>query len=115
MWAYYQSQVASARSAAQEPDADNNKTALAYRNMIDQLHVFAERIRTPDIRTKADTIVAINRDVFDQWKRWVAVSQYESPVETAPTASDRRFAIDFAQDAKKLQVAHAELESVCPS
>jgi hypothetical protein len=113
MWTYYQSQLASVRAGAQESNADNSKTEVAYQNMINELQAYADRITAPDIRTKADAIVAINRDMFEQWKRWVADSQSESPTTAGPTPSDRQFAGDFAQSANKLKTAHGELERTC--
>lgn len=62
MWTYYESQLASVRSAAQESNADNSQTEAAYRNMVNELQTYANRITTPDIRTKADTVVAIDRE-----------------------------------------------------
>jgi hypothetical protein len=115
MWTYYESQLASERAAAQEPSADNNQTEVAYQNMVNELQDFANRITTPDIRAEADTIVAINRDMFEQWKRWVAESRSESPVSTGPAPSDRRFGSAFAENARKLKTAHAELERTCGS
>jgi hypothetical protein len=115
MWTYYESQLASARAAAQEPDANNAKTEAAYQNMISGLQSYADRIATPAIRSEADTIVAINRDMFEQWKRWVAQSQSESTISAGPTPSDRQFGGEFAESAKKLGAAHAELDSSCRS
>jgi hypothetical protein len=83
--------------------------------MVNELQGFANRITTPDIRAKADTIVAINRDMFEQWKRWAAESQSESSAPAGSTPSDRQFGSDFAQNAKKLKTAHAELETACRS
>lgn len=100
MWTYYESQLASERAAAQESSADNSQTEVAYQNMINELQAFANRITTPDIRTKADTIVAINRDMFEQWKRWVTESRSESSAPAAPIPSDRQFGSEFAQNAK---------------
>ena len=60
MWTYLETQLASERAAAQESNADNGKTEVAYRNMVGGLQAYADRIKTPDIRTKADAIVAIN-------------------------------------------------------
>lgn len=115
MWTYYESQLASERAAAQESGADNKQTAVNYQNTVNRLQAYAERITAPDIRSKVDTIVAINRDMFEQWKLWVAESQSDSSVPGAPTPSDRQFGGKFVQDAKKLQIAHAELESSCRS
>ena len=64
MWTYYKSQVASEHSAALESGADNNHTAVGYQNMVNELQTYADRISTPDVRAEADTIVAINRDMF---------------------------------------------------
>jgi hypothetical protein len=115
MWTYYESQLASARAATQEPDANNGKTEAAYQNMISELQSYAGRTSTPDIRSEAEAIVAINRDMFERWKRWVADSQQDSPTSSSPTPSDKQFAIDFADDAKKLKDVHAELERRCRS
>ena len=115
MWTYYESQLASERAAAQQASADNSHTEVAYQNMINELQGFADRITTPDIRAKADTIVAINRDMFEQWKRWAAQSQSESSAPAGSTPSDKQFGSEFAQNAKKLKTAHTELESACRS
>lgn len=115
MWTYYQSQLASERPAAQESGTDNSQTEVAYQNMVNELQAFANRITTPDVRTKADTIATINRDMFEQWKRWVAESRSESSASASPTRSDRQFGKEFAQNAKKLKTAHAELENACKS
>lgn len=100
MWTYYESQLGSARAAAQESDANNTKTEAAYQNMINGLQSYADRIATPAIRSEADTIVAINRDMFEQWKRWVAQSQAESTISAGSTPSDRQFGVEFAESAK---------------
>jgi hypothetical protein len=113
MWTYYESQLASERAAAQNTGAENSQTAAAYQNMVDELQTYAGRIATPDIRTKADAIVAINRDMFDQWKRWVAQSQSESAAR--PTRSDGQFGSAFAQNAGRLKTAHDDLDSACRS
>jgi hypothetical protein len=115
MWTYYESQIAAERAATQEPDANNGKTEIAYQNMINELQAYAARVSTPDIRTEANAFVAINQDMFEQWKRWVAASQSESPASAGPTPSDRQFGSDFEQNAKKLNGVHAELESRCRS
>lgn len=115
MWTYLETQMASERAAAQESSADNNKTEVAYRNMVSELQAYADRITTPQIRTKADTIVAINQEMFEQWKRWVAESQSKSPASAGPTASDKKYGIEFAQSGRKLEITHAELERSCGS
>ncbi|SOX53813.1 hypothetical protein MAAFP003_2489 [Mycobacterium ahvazicum] len=115
MWSYYESQLASARTAAQEPDANNSKTEVAYRNMINELQSYAGRISSPGLRSEADAMVAINRDLFEQWKRWVAESQSVSPTSVGPTPSDRQFGTDFTQNAEKLKDVHAELQRRCAS
>jgi hypothetical protein len=96
-------------------DADNSRRTLAYQNMVDQLQSFADRITTPDIRAKADTVVAINRDMFDHWKRWLAESQSDSTVSGVPTDSDRLYVHEFTEEARKLKIVDAELEKACPA
>ena len=115
MWTYYEAQLTSERAAAQQASADNSHTEVAYQNMINELQGFADRITTPDIRAKADTIVAINRDMFEQWKSWAAESQSEPSAPAGSTASDRQFGSEFTENAKKLKTAHADLESACRS
>jgi hypothetical protein len=110
MWTYYQSQLASARSAALKSNGDNDATALRYQTMLNELQAYANRITTPDIRSGTDRIVAINRDMFEQWKRWVAQSQAPSP---EPSSSDKQFGNQFAASARKLKVVHTELEAAC--
>jgi hypothetical protein len=58
-------------------------------------------------------IVAINRDMFEQWKRWVAQSQAASPDSATPTSPDKQFGNKFAANARKLKLVHAELEAAC--
>lgn len=115
MRTYNQSQLAPKRSAALASDADNSRSTLAYQNMVDQLQSFADRITTPDIRAKADTVVAINRDMFDHWKRWLAESQSDSTVSGVPTDSDRLYVHEFTEEARKLKIVDAELEKACPA
>jgi hypothetical protein len=115
MWIYLGTQLASQRAAAQKADADNTKTEAAYRNMVDGLQGYADRITTPDVRTKADTIVAINQDMFEQWKRWAAESQSETSFSAGPTPADKKFGHEFASDGRKLEIVHAELELACAS
>jgi len=115
MWTYYEAQLTSERAAAQQASTDNSQTEVAYQNMVNELQGFANRITTPDIRTKADTIVAINRDMFEQWKSWAAESQSEPSAPAGSTASDRQFGSEFTENAKKLKTAHADLESACRS
>jgi hypothetical protein len=57
--------------------------------------------------------VALNRDMFDQWKRRVVQSQSESAA--GPTRSDGQFGSDFAQNAGRLKTVHDELDSACRS
>ena len=113
MWTYYQSQLASARSAALKSNGDNDATALKYQNMLNELQAYANRVTTPDIRSRTDRIVAINRDMFEQWKRWVAQSQVASTDPAAPTSSDTQFGNQFVASARKLKLVHAELEAAC--
>lgn len=110
MWTYYQSQLASARSAALKSNGDNDATALKYQTMLNELQAYSNRVTTPDIRSRTDRIVAINRDMFEQWKRWVAQSQAPSP---EPSSSDKQFGNQFAASARKLKVVHTELEAAC--
>jgi hypothetical protein len=113
MWRYYQSQLASARSAALKSNGDNDATAVKYQTMVNELQAYANRITAPDIRPRTDRIVAINRDMFEQWKRWVAQSQAPSPDSATPTTSDQQFGNQFAANARKLKLVHAELEAAC--
>ena len=113
MWTYYQSQLASARSAALKSNGDNDATALKYQTMLNELQAYANRVTTPDIRPRTDKIVAINRDMFEQWKRWVAQSQAPSPDSATPTPPDQQFGNQFAANARKLKLVHAELEAAC--
>lgn len=113
MWTYYQSQLTSARSAALKSKGDNDATAVKYQSMLNELQAYANRVTTPDIRPRTDQIVAINRDMFEQWKRWVAQSQAPSPDPATPTSSDKQFGNQFAASARKLKLVHAELEAAC--
>jgi hypothetical protein len=113
MWTYYQSQLASARSAALKSRGDNDATAVKYQTMLNELRAYANRVSTPDIRPRTDQIVAINRDMFEQWKRWVAQSQAPSADPATPTSSDQQFGSQFAASARKLKLVHAELEAAC--
>jgi hypothetical protein len=113
MWTFYQSQMASERSAALESAGDNAGTAVKYQNMINELQTYAGRITTPDIRRQADQMVAINNDMFEQWKAWVAQSRARSSEPRAPTSSDKQFGNKFAANARKLKLAHAELTAAC--
>ena len=113
MWTYYQSQLASARSAALKSNGDNDATAVKYQTMLNELQAYANRVTTPDIRPRTDRIVAINRDMFEQWKRWVAQSQAPSPDPATPTSPDKQFGNQFAANARKLKLVHAELEAAC--
>jgi hypothetical protein len=113
MWLYYQSQLASARSAALRSRGDNGATAVKYETMLDELQAYANRVTTPDIRSRTDQIVTINRDMFEQWKRWVAQSQAPSTDPGRPTSSDKQFGSQFAAGARKLKLVHAELEAAC--
>jgi len=113
MWTYYQSQLASARSAALKSDGDNDATALKYQTMLNELQAYANRVTTPDIRSRTDRIVAINRDMFEQWKHWVAQSQGPSPDPATPSSSDKQFGNQFAASAGKLTLVHAELAAAC--
>jgi hypothetical protein len=79
-----------------------------------KLQSFADPITTPDIRAKADTVVAINRDMFDHWKRWLAESQSDSTVSGVPTDSDRLYVHEFTEEARKLKIVD-ELEKDCPA
>jgi hypothetical protein len=115
MWTYYQSQAASQRAATLDSNADNNQTEAAYQNMVNGLQGFADRIATPEIRAEADTIVAINRDMFAQWKIWAANSRSEPDNPGDLTPSDRQFGKEFAQSAKQLKHAHDDLETLCGS
>ena len=113
MWTYYQSQLASARSAALKSKGDNDATAVKYQTMLNELQAYANRVTTPDIRPRTDQIVTINRDMFEQWKRWVAQSQVASTDPAAPTSSDTQFGNQFVASARKLKLVHAELEAAC--
>jgi hypothetical protein len=113
MWTYYQSQLASARSAALKSNGDNDATAVKYQTMVNELQAYANRITAPDIRPRTDRIVAINREMFEQWKRWVAQSQAPSPDSATPTTSDKQFGNQFAANARKLKLVHAELAAAC--
>ena len=113
MWTYYESQLASARSVASKSKGDNDATAVKYQTMLNELQAYANRVTTPDIRPRTDQIVAINRDMFEQWKRWVAQSQAPSPDPATPTSSDKQFGNRFAASARKLKLVHAELEAAC--
>lgn|GEM_PF-4471174 len=113
MWTYYQSQLASARSAVLKSNGDNDATAVKYQTMLNELQAYANRVTTPDIRPRTDRIVAINRDMFEQWKRWVAQSQAPSPDSATPTSPDKQFGNQFAANARKLKLVHAELEAAC--
>lgn len=113
MWTYYQSQLASARSAALKSEGDNDATAVKYQTMLNELQAYANRVTTPDIRPRTDQIVSINRDMFEQWKRWVSQSQAASPDPATPTSSDKQFGNQFAASARKLKQVHAELEAAC--
>jgi hypothetical protein len=114
MWTFYQSQTASERSAALESAGDNAGTAVKYQNMINELQTYADRITTPDIRRRADRLVTINRDMFEQWKTWVAQSRARSSEPAVPTSSDKQFGNQFAANARKLKLVHAELTAACP-
>lgn len=114
MWTFYKSQTASERSAALESAGDNAGTAVKYQNMISELQTYADRITTPDIRRRADRMVTINHDMFEQWKTWVAQSQTPSSEPAAPTSSDKQFGSQFAASARKLKLLHAELTAACP-
>jgi hypothetical protein len=113
MWTSYQSQLASARSAALKSNGDNDATAVKYQTMVNELQAYANRITAPDIRPRTDRIVAINREMFEQWKRWVAQSQSPSPDSATPTTSDKQFGNQFAANARKLKLVHAELAAAC--
>lgn len=115
MWSYYESQMASARTATQDSNGDNSQTEAAYQTMINGLQAFANRITTPEIRGKANEIVAINRDMFGQWKSWAAASQSEPSASATPTTSDQQVGREFVRDARKLETAHAGLEATCHS
>jgi hypothetical protein len=115
MWTFYQSQMASERSAAMESGSDNAGTAVKYQNMINELQTYADRITTPDIRRRADRMVAINHDMFEQWKAWVVQSRARSPEPPTPTSSDKQFGNQFAANARKLKIVHAELTAACPN
>jgi hypothetical protein len=115
MWTFYQSQMASARSAALESAGDNAGTAVKYQNMIDELQADADRITTPDIRRNADRMVTINHDMFEQWKTWVAQSRARSSEPATPTSSDKQFGNQFAANARKLKLVHADLTAACPN
>jgi hypothetical protein len=114
MWTFYQSQMASERSAALESAGDNAGTAVKYQNMIDELQTYADRITTPDIRRLANRMVAINHDMFEQWKTWVAQSRALSSEPATPTSSDKQFGNQFAANARILKLVHAELTAACP-
>jgi hypothetical protein len=115
MWAFYQSQLASERSAALESASDNAGTAVKYQNMVNELQTYADRITTPDIRRPADRMVTINQDMFEQWKTWVAQSRARSSEAATPTSSDKQFGNQFAANARKLKLVHAELTAACPN
>jgi hypothetical protein len=114
MWTFYKSQMAAERSAALESAGDNAGTAVKYQNMINELQTYADRITTPDIRRRADRMVKINHDMFEQWKNWVAQSRTPSSEPAAPTSSDKQFGSQFAANARKLKLLHAELTAACP-
>ncbi len=114
MWTFYQSQMASERSAALESAGDNAGTAVKYQNMIDELQTYADRITTPDIRRLANRMVTINHDMFEQWKAWVAQSLARSSDPATPTSSDKQFGNQFAANARILKLVHAELTAACP-
>ena len=114
MWTFYQSQMASERSAALESAGDNAGTAVKYQNMINELQTYADRITTPDIRRRADRMVTINHDMFEQWKTWVAQSRTPSSEPAAPTSSDKQFGGQFAANVRKLKLLHAALTAACP-
>jgi hypothetical protein len=113
MWTYYQSQTASARSAAIKSNGDNDATAAKYQSMLTELQAYTDRVRTPDIRSRTDRMVAINRDMFEQWKRWLAQSQDPSSDTATPSSSDKQFGNGFAANARKLKLVHTELEAAC--
>jgi hypothetical protein len=113
MWTFYQSQMASERSAALESAGDNAGTAVKYQNMIDELQTYADRITTPDIRRLANRMVTINHDMFEQWKTWVAQSRALSSEPATPTSSDKQFGNQFAANARILTLVHAELAAAC--
>jgi len=93
---------------------DNDATAVKYQTMLNELQGYANRVTTPDIRSRTDQIVTINRDMFEQWKRWVAQSQEPSTDPgTTPTSSDKEFGHQFAASARKLKLVHAELAAAC--
>jgi hypothetical protein len=114
MWTFYQSQMASERSAALESASDNAGTAVTYQNMINELQTYADRIATPDIRRLANRIVTINHNMFEQWKMWVAQSRAPSSEPATPTSSDKQFGNQFAANARILKLVHAELTAACP-
>jgi hypothetical protein len=115
MWTFYQSQMVSERSAALESAGDNAGTAVKYQNMINELQVYADRIATPDIRRRADRMVAINYEMFEQWKAWVAQNPARSSELPTPTSSDKQFGNRFAANARKLKLVHAEVTAACPN
>ncbi len=114
MWTFYKSQMASERSAALESAGDNAGTAVKYQHMINELQTYADRITTPDMRRRADRMVTINQDMFEQWQTWVAQSRTPSSEPAAPTSSDKQFGSQFAANARKLKLLHAELTAACP-
>jgi hypothetical protein len=113
MWTYYQSQTASARSAAIKSNGNNDATAAKYQSMLTELQAYTNRVRTPDIRSRTDQLVAINRDMFEQWKRWLAQSQAPSTDGATPDSADKQFGNGFAANARKLKLVHSELEAAC--
>jgi hypothetical protein len=114
MWALYQSRASAARSAAVESDGDNAATTVKYQDMINDLRAHADRIRTPDIRSRADRMVAINQDMFEQWKHWMAESRTTSAEPATPSSSDKQFGMAFAANTRKLKLVHADLTAACP-
>jgi hypothetical protein len=109
MWTFYQSQMDSGRSAALESASDNARTAVKYQNMINELQTYADRITTPGIRRRADRMVTINHDMFEQWKTWVTQSRARSSEPATPASSDKQFGNQFDTNARKLKLVHAEL------
>jgi hypothetical protein len=90
-------------------------TVVKYQNMINELQTYADPITTPDIRRRSDRMVTINHEMFEQWKTWVAQSRARSSEPATPTSSDKQFGNQFAANARKLKLVHAELTAACPN
>jgi hypothetical protein len=102
-------------SIRQDLDSHGNESLTVAQNMVNALQTYADRITTPDIRRPADRMVTINQDMFEQWKTWVAQSRARSSEAATPTSSDKQFGNQFAANARKLKLVHAELTAACPN